>query len=147
VLSYMLAQPVLRTLLFSKRKRQYRIIIKRSLVVNNPHFSAKYPKSDILIGWLGHELGHILDYKDRSSWNLIWFGFKYHFFRSFLMKAEITADRNAVNAGLGREIIMSKQFAREPMIFSESYIQKLNRLYPSVEMVRRWEAELLTPNA
>lgn len=141
VQSFMLAQPVVNWRFWHRGSRQYRIKIKKSLVVNNPNFSDKYPRRDVLVGWLGHELGHIVDYYPRRSLNLIWFGIRYHFFPSFLKKAEITADRNTVKAGLTRQLILSKQFGREASIFPKSYIKKLNRLYPSIEAVRRWDEE------
>ncbi|HAA16203.1 MAG TPA: hypothetical protein DCE41_32660 [Cytophagales bacterium] len=138
VQSFMLAQPVVNLRFFSKRHRQYRIRIKKSLVVNEEQYSEKYPRHEVLVGWLGHELGHILDYKDRSAFNLMMFGLRYHFFPAFLKKAEITADKNAVREGLVNHLLLSKAYGREPSVFSKSYIKKLNQLYPSLEEVRGW---------
>ncbi len=142
VLSYMLAQPKIKSLWKKKAKREYQILIRRKFFVENPKFENGRIPHDVLVGWLGHELGHIMDYKDRNSLNLIWFGIRYHFFPFFLMKAEITADYNAVKAGLIDELVVSKEFGRNPEFFSQTYIDKLNQLYPSVETVKRWAREL-----
>lgn len=98
--------------------------------------------SEVIVGWLGHELGHVLDYKNRNSINLMYFGFMYYFSKRFLMKAEITADRNAVEHGLINELVVSKKFGRNPKYFQRRYIDKLNALYPSVETVLSWADEL-----
>lgn len=83
-----------------------------------------------------------MDYKDRSSWNLTWFGFWYYFSKKFLMQAEITADYNAVKQGLIRELVISKEFGRNPAYFPKSYVEKLEGLYPSVEDVKKWSEKL-----
>jgi hypothetical protein len=139
--SFMLAQPVVSTMLKHKSKRKYRIIMKKRFFLKNRQFPNGKIPSDVIVGWLGHELGHVMDYKDRSSWNLAWFGFFYYFSIPFLKKAEITADRNAVKHGLLYNLVVSKEFGRNPKYFPQSYINKLNRLYPSVELVKEWDRE------
>jgi len=136
--SFMLAQPVISTLFREKSKRKYQIIMRKRFFLKNKQFPHGRIPSDVMIGWLGHELGHVADYKDRTSWNLAWFGVFYYFSKRFLMKAEIAADRNAVKRGLIRELVVSKEFGRNPKYFPRYYIKKLNSLYPSVEDVEGW---------
>ncbi len=136
--SFMLAQPLVSTLHRSKQKRGYQIIMKQRFFLNNPNIENGRVPEEVIVGWLAHELGHILDYKDRSSWNLMWFGFKYFFFKSFLKKAEITADKNAVERGFIKEIVASKKFGRDPNYFPADYIRKLNTYYPSIADVLSW---------
>lgn len=139
--SFMLAQPMFRTLLFPRRYRKYKIIINKAYFTQNKKlYKGKVP-SDIVIGWIGHELGHIMDYIHRSSFNLIWFGFKYSTDPKFVMKAEIAADKNAVKAGLIDYLVISKEFGRNPAYFEQAYIDKLNSLYPSVATVKQWDIE------
>lgn len=140
--SFMLAQPVFSTLFKHRSKREYQIIMKRRFFMENPQFEHGRVPEDVVTGWLAHELGHVLDYKDRSSWNLAWFGVKYYFFPWFLKKAEITADQNAVNHGFIDELVVSKEFGRNPKYFPSLYINKLNKLYPSVATVKQWAAQL-----
>lgn len=137
--SYMLAQPQIKSLWRHRSKRKYQIIISKNYFTKNPNFEDGRVPSDVVIGWIGHELGHILDYIDRSSLSLMWFGFKYYYFESFIREAEITADHNAVKAGLIKYLVISKEFARNPLYFKQDYIDKLNSLYPSVADVKEWD--------
>src|SRR5690606_31712462 len=98
--SFMLAQPRLRTMILPRQWRQFEVIISKTYFTKNPHFEDGRVPSDIVVGWIGHELGHISDYLDRSSVNLALFGFKYYYYNSFIKKAEIAADSFAVYAGL-----------------------------------------------
>lgn len=137
--SFMLAQPKIPSLLRPKQKREYQIIIRKKFFLKNRHFANGRIPSQVMVGWLGHELGHLIDYKDRSSWNLIWFGIRYYFSTSFLIKAEISADQNAVDAGLTNELILSKEFGRNSRFFPTSYVRKLVALYPSIDQVIEWD--------
>src|SRR5690606_18938406 len=94
---------------------------------------------DIVVGWIGHELGHITDYLDRSSINLALFGLRYYYSNTFIKQAEISADTFAVQAGLIDYLVVSKQFGRDPKYFPQDYIDKLNSLYPSIEDVKEWD--------
>lgn len=136
--SFMLAQPKIPTLLRPKEKRAYQIIMRKKFFLKNRQFANGRIPSEVMVGWLGHELGHVLDYKDRNSLNLIWFGIMYYCSKSFLIKAEITADKNASRHGLIDELVVSKEFGRDPKYFPMSYVNKLNGLYPSVEDVKEW---------
>jgi len=136
--SFMLAQPKIPSLLHKKENRAYQIIMRKDFFLKNSQFANGRIPSDVIIGWLGHELGHVMDYKDRNSLNLAWFGIMYYFSKSFLKKAEITADKNAVEHGLIKELVVSKEFGRDPKYFPMSYVNKLNGLYPSVADVKEW---------
>ncbi len=140
--SFMLAQPKVITMLRNKEDREYQIIMRKKFFLKNKRVPNRRIPSDVLVGWLGHELGHIMDYKPRTNWNLAWFGIRYYFDKSFLKKAEITADYNAVKHGLIKELLVSKEFGRNPMFFPWKYINKLNTLYPSVEQVKKWAEEV-----
>ena len=139
--SFMLAQPKIPSLLRKKEKRAYQIIMRKNFFLKNRQFANGRIPSDVMIGWLGHELGHIVDYTNRNSLNMIWFGAMYYFNTSFLKKAEITADKNAAEHGLIKELIISKVFGRDPKYFPMSYVNKLNGLYPSLEDVKEWAAK------
>jgi hypothetical protein len=146
--SFMLAQPVVPTLLWFRSNRVYQIIIKKRFFVKNELFNNGRISSEVIVGWLGHELGHVLDYKDRSSLSLLWFGIKYHFSKRFIKHAEETADYNAVQHGLIVPLLVSKEFGRNPDFFPPDYISKLNDLYPSLAKVISWnEAREERPKA
>ena len=136
--SFMLAQPIVSTMFGHKENRHYQIVMKKRFFIKNKQFPNGKLPSDVIVGWLGHELGHILDYRDRSTWNLMWFGILYYFSDSFIKKAEITADKNAAEHGLIKELTMAMEFSNNRAYFPMSYIQKLKHLYPSLKQIRKW---------
>lgn len=97
--STMQAQPVFTSLLRSREKRRYLVFLREKIRITGKTFKTIDMDSAILIGWLGHELGHIMDYERRSGLNLLWFGLKYTFSGKFIKEAERAADSYAVRAG------------------------------------------------
>jgi len=84
--SFMKAQPVFSTLIGAKKNRKYKILISSSFALEDKNLALNKIPENVLVGWLGHELGHIMDYKSRSAFNLIGFGIRYYFsenYRSF----------------------------------------------------------------
>lgn len=133
--SVMLAQPVFKSLLRSKSKRSYVILIRKTFSIGGKTFDCTEIPSDVLIGWLGHELGHITDYKDRSSVNLTWFGMRYLIFDKHIKTAERTADEIAVEQGMADYIIKTKEFILNHADLSEEYKDKIRQFYLSPEQI------------
>lgn len=79
---------------------------------------------DVLIGWIGHELGHLMDYLHCSWWSMILFGIGYLTSKSFIISAERAADTYAVNHGLGDYILATKDFILHQAGMPECYIKK-----------------------
>jgi hypothetical protein len=98
---------------------------------------------DVMIGWIGHELGHILDYESRSNAGMVSFGYRYYFSSEYVKSAEIAADTYAVNHGLGNYIISTKRFILDHAELPKAYKDKIARLYLSpdviVEQIRKLE--------
>lgn len=130
--SVMQAQPKIGSLLFdNKDNRSYRIKISRYLELLDERLPIEELPEEVLLGWLGHELGHIKDYVDRSAVNLIAFGVQYFVSDRFVSKAEITADSYSVAAGLGKAIIATKDFVLNHDRLPEGYKDKIRSLYMS----------------
>ncbi len=91
--------------------------------------------SEVLIGWIGHELGHIMDYRERSGLNMLWFGIKYLTSKNYIREAERVADTYAVNHGLGEYIIATKDFILNHAHLSETYKSRIKNLYLSQEEI------------
>jgi len=143
----MQAQPKVGSLLFNdKDNRSYRVKISRHLVLYDEKLPIEELPDDVLLGWIGHELGHIMDYLDRSAVNLIGFGVQYVCSNSFLTQAEITADSYSVSKGLGTAIIATKEFVLNHDRLPESYKNKIRALYLSpgeiISMVDLEDAEV-----
>ncbi len=130
--SVMQAQPKIGSLFFDpKDSRSYRIKISRHLELLDERIPIEELPEEVLLGWLGHELGHIKDYLDRSAVNLMAFGFRYVFSDRFVSQAEITADSYSVAAGLGKAIIATKDFVLNHDRLPEGYKDKIRSLYMS----------------
>jgi hypothetical protein len=145
--SVMQAQPVFRTLLRNRKHRRYRINISADFNLTNSVMPIHQIPDDVMIGWLGHELGHIMDYEKRSNTGLMSFGYQYFFSSEYVKSAEIIADTYAVNHGLGKFIIITKRFILDHAELPKAYKDKIARLYLSpdviVEQVKKLEEKKL----
>ena len=133
--SVMLAQPVFKSLVKNKANREYVILIRQTFTIGGKTFNCKNIPSDVLIGWLGHELGHIMDYKGRSALNLTFFGLRYLVFEKHIREAERTADAIAVEKGMADYIIGTKEFILNHADLSEDYKDKIRKFYLSPEQI------------
>lgn len=133
--STMQAQPAFWSVFKRKGKRKYKILISEKIKIADTLYRTTDMPSEIMIGWLGHELGHIMDFKDRSGLNLIGFGIKYLTSKKYLKKAERRADFYAVSHGMEKYILNTKSFILEKAGLPEKYINRIKRLYVSPEEI------------
>jgi len=133
--STMQAQPTFGSIFRAKEKRQYIILMSRKIQIEDEHFTMKDIPSEVLIGWLGHELGHVMDYRDRTGVGMIIFGIKYLFSGAHIKEVERAADTYAINHGMGEYILKTKNFILDNASFSDRYKAKLRKLYMSPEEV------------
>lgn len=133
--SFMQAQPAFSNVFKGKNNRNYYIFISSQVNIEGKDFSIRDIPSDVLVGWLGHELGHVMDYRDRSGMGLVIFGLRYVTSNKYIMKAERRADVYAVNQGMGDYILKTKDFILNNTDLSESYKNRIKRLYLSPEEI------------
>ncbi|MFI2743298.1 hypothetical protein ACG2LH_11195 [Zhouia sp. PK063] len=131
--SFMQAQPKFSTVFKGKKNREYIIYISRKFNIENEELTVFDVPSEVLIGWLGHELGHIMDYLNRSAFNLIFFGLKYIVFNNHIRKAEKAADTYAIYHGMSEYILQTKNFILNHTSLSDNYKERIKRLYLSPE--------------
>lgn len=145
--SVMQAQPVFNSLLAGKASREYRINISALFRLTHTAIPIHQLPDQIMIGWIGHELGHIMDYESRSTMGMIGFGLGYVFSADYVKRAERIADDFAVRRGLGPYLIETKQFILNHAELPQAYKDKIARLYVSpeeiVNQVRMLEEEKL----
>jgi hypothetical protein len=145
--SVMQAQPVPMTLLGRRKNRRYRINISEHFKLINTQIPIQQIPDDVMIGWIGHELGHILDYEGKSNAGMVSFGYRYYFHSSFVKHAEMVADSLAVERGMGNYIVATKRFILDHAELPQTYKNKIARLYLSpdviVEQVRKLEEKKL----
>lgn len=149
--SVMQAQPVFTTLLCKRKNRRYRINISANFKLINAQMPIEKIPDDVMIGWIGHELGHILDYEGRSNAGMVSFGYRYYFYPAYVKQAEMVADSLAVEREMGNYIIATKRFILNHAELPQAYKDKISRLYLSpdviVEQVRKLEEKKLRQKA
>lgn len=133
--SFMQAQPQFSGILKKRGNRSYYVFISESFHIENEEFEISEIPPDVLIGWLGHELGHIMDYRERRGFNMITFGIRYLTSKKFIKEAERTADTFAVNHGMGDYILATKDFILNHSHLSDIYKERIKRLYLSPEEI------------
>ena len=146
--STMQAQPSIGSFFKKRKDRSYKIFISRKFKITGREFMTKHIPSEILIGWIGHELGHILDYQNRSNLNLIQFGFNYLVSEKHIIEAEKAADVYAIKQGMSEYILKTKNFILNHAEISDKYKERMKRYYLSPEEIMQIvndDMELATP--
>jgi hypothetical protein len=140
--SVMQAQP--KVLSIFGKQRAYNINISALFRLKTSAIPIHQLPPDIIVGWIGHELGHIMDYENRNMPGMIRFGVGYLFSSNYVREAERMADTYAVNHGLGKYILATKHFILNHSNLSEKYKQKIARLYLSPDDIMEQVLKLET---
>lgn len=135
--STMQARPTFGSFFRSQKNRSYVILISETFKISDKEFLTRHIPSNILIGWIGHELGHIMDYQNRSNFNLIWFGIKYLLSENYIVEAERTADTHAVTQGMEAYILKTKDFILNHAEITQSYKDRIKKYYLSPEEIMK----------
>ncbi|HKL91177.1 MAG TPA: hypothetical protein VJ880_08345 [Allomuricauda sp.] len=142
--SVMQAQPTWSALLKPRSKRSYVILISEEFKISGEKFKTVDVPTDVLIGWVGHELGHVMDYQQRGNLNLVGFGIRYVLLKEFVKKAERAADSFAVSRGMSEYILKTKRFILDHSEIDETYKTRIKQYYLSpdeiMEMVKEQDS-------
>ncbi|WP_252723632.1 hypothetical protein [Winogradskyella psychrotolerans] len=133
--STMQARPTFGSFFKSRKNRHYVILISEKFKIADKEFLTRHIPNDIFIGWIGHELGHIMDYQNRNKLNLIWFGLKYLFSQNHIVEAERAADSFAVAHGMEDYILKTKDFILNNADITQSYKDRIKKYYLSPEEI------------
>ncbi|BAO55681.1 hypothetical protein NMS_1672 [Nonlabens marinus S1-08] len=133
--NFMQAQPKWKSLFSSRKNRAYIILISKEFKVENEVFTIDEIPDDVLTGWLGHELGHVMDYRRRSSLGMIFFGIKYLYSPTHIKEVERAADDYAVKHGMGDYILKTKEFILNHTSLSDAYKNHMRKFYLSPEEI------------
>jgi hypothetical protein len=133
--STMQAQPDFKSLFTPRAKRKYYIFISENFKISGQEFKTVHIPSEIITGWIGHELGHILDYEERGTLNLIWYGIKYLYLENHIIDAERSADTFAVNQGMEDYILKTKNFILNHADIDPDYKKRIKKYYLSPEEI------------
>ncbi|RNI34812.1 hypothetical protein EFY79_14080 [Hanamia caeni] len=133
--SVMQAQPVFSTLLQKRKKRRYRINISEHFKLSSSDIPITQIPEPVMVGWIAHELGHILDYEHRTNLAIVSFGLRYLVSPGYVKEAERVADTYAVEHGLGKYILATKRFILDHAEIPQAYKDKITRLYLSPAII------------
>ncbi len=133
--SLMQAQPRVRSMYGSRKRRSYLIKIHRCFSMNGKKVPVHRLPENVLVGWIGHELGHIMDYLRKNNWSMMLFGIGYYTSKSFIITAERAADTYALDHKLGDYILATKEFILTMGGISKSHIRRIKKLYLSPEEI------------
>lgn len=145
--SVMQAQPRLSSILKANHKRSYVIRISDHFIMEGKRYEISKLPFDVLVGWLGHELGHVMDYLERSLPSMAGFGLGYVFSANFMKGAERTADEFAVSHGMGEYIQATRNFILNHSDFTQKYRDKIRKLYLSPKEIIEIVQEQKIPGA
>ncbi len=133
--STMQAQPKFSSVFKSKKNRSYKILISERIKIADTVYYTKDMPSEIMIGWLGHELGHVIDFEQRSGLNLIGFGISYLTSKKYIRGAERRADSYAVTHGMETYILATKEFILKKAGLTQTYVDRIKNFYLSPEEI------------
>lgn len=134
--AFMEARPSLDFVITPKKFRSYYIYITREIIIGHDTMYIGDVPHDVLLGWIGHELGHVRDYEDRSNLGMVFYGLGYVFLPPHKRKVEYQADLKAIGHGLSEEIIATKDFILKEADLPKYYKRKIKRYYLSPEQIR-----------
>ncbi len=133
--STMQAQPVFSSFFKKRDQRSYVILISKKVKIADTAYKIEDMPNDVMIGWLGHELGHIMDYQNKTNLELIWFGITYLLSDNHIKAAERAADTFAVSHGMADYILKTKDFILNNADIDETYKRRIIKYYLSPEEI------------
>lgn len=136
--STMQAQPVVKISNLFGETKKYRVKLA-IMVRDSKNLRVADLPEDVLTGWFAHELGHLVDYRPHSNFQMLFYGLKYVFSKKFKTEAEHAADYVAIRHGFRDEIIATKRFILEHDLLDETYKEKIRRYYMPIEEAEVWE--------
>ena len=123
----MISKPKFRSILKEKTKRQYVIIIQRPGSSKN-NLEWEVLSFNAMVGWLGHELGHVLHYSHKSSGGILFIGVKYAV-PGYRRKMERFTDQLAIQHKLGYALYEGVHYTINLSHASEHYKNNQQKFY------------------
>jgi hypothetical protein len=129
----MQAQPKWSFLFKSKEDRGYQILVNKDNSITGMCYQDLSFNS--LVGWIGHELAHILDYTKKDNFEMIGFITDYIISKDRMRKAEMKADKETISHGLGIQLLDGVTFFHKNKRISREYRDKKKKYYLSPEEI------------
>ena len=131
--STMQAQPDAAFLFKLKRNRGYHIFVNNNYEPTGIDY--RELSFNALVGWLGHEFAHLIDYSSMKNRELLGFVTAYVFDKRETRRTERQADRETIKRGLGVQLLDGVAFFEKNEKVSKRYRKKKNKNYLSEEEI------------
>ena len=131
--STMQAQPEANFIFRNKKNRSYKILVNNDKNINGMFY--KDLSFNSLVGWIGHELAHVLDYSKKDNIKLLSFITSYVFSRKDMKKTEREADIETIKHGLGTQLLDGINFFHRNKKISKKYKKKKQDFYLSPQEI------------
>lgn len=129
----MQAQPKWSFLFKNKENRGYQILVNKVNSITGMCYQDLSFNS--LVGWIGHELAHILDYTKKDNLEMIGFIADYVISKDRMRKVERRADKETIRHGLGIQLLDGVNFFHKNKRISKEYRDKKKKYYLSPEEI------------
>jgi hypothetical protein len=129
--SFMQAKPKPLTLFNKHENREYIVQMMTAMMINDTLIPIHDLPEKALMGWIGHEVAHIVDYEEMSALSIAWFSLQYVFSKKYVIKTEERVDIMAIEHGLGNEIIAMKEYILGQYCLPDAYRAKIRNIYMS----------------
>jgi hypothetical protein len=123
----MISKPKFKSVLKGKTERQYLIMIQRPGPSKN-NLEWEELSFNAMVGWIGHELGHILHYSHKSSAGIVFTGIKYAF-PGYRRKMERFTDQLAIQHNLGYALYEGVDYTINCSDATEHYKNNQKKFY------------------
>ena len=125
----MAAYPQIISVFRKRENRTYKVILTK-----NPQQLIYDASFDAWVGIMGHELAHILDYTDKSGFQLAWTGVRY-LGKNYRRNMERQTDLVTIERGLGWQLYSFKYFLAYEAVIDDKYRQYMLDTYMKPEEI------------
>lgn len=133
-LSTMVSRPKLKSIFRSGYQREYRIIIRKQ-GSSNSGFEWNELSFNSLIGWIAHELGHIVHYTHKTSGGVLFTGIKYAF-PGYRRRMERFTDNLVIQHDLGYSLLEGTDYCINYSNAKPHYKKYLEKYYLSPKEIK-----------
>lgn len=127
--SFMQAKPNPLSLIKKRENRTYKVQLMSSLMIGDSVIPTHLLPEDALMGWFGHEIGHIVDYENMDNIEIMILGVRYIFSEKYVIRTEKRVDLIAIGHGLGKENIAWKEYVLGQPLLPKAYLDKIKQIY------------------
>jgi len=128
------ARPLVGNLFCSKKERKYCILINNNKG-KNKGLPIETLSFNIIVGWLGHELAHIVAYEKMTNWQTISFASKYLLSSKYNRTVERYTDYTTIEHGLAYPLYDGVEYLLNDSSVTDEYKQKIRDNYLALEEI------------